>query len=100
MSDGGKLHRPGSTPAPELPAQEQAELPKIFRSVDTSRILGPGRMDSVHEERQEASSQIQRTLKAWRAASGDAGMGTVPKGTGSPLGSGVRSQMERKLGAD
>src|SRR4051812_48159760 len=99
MSDG-KLHRPKVSAAPEPPAQQPTELPKIFRSVDASRVLGPGRMDGVHGERQEASSQIQRTLKAWRAASGDAGMASVPKTTGNPLGSTVKSQMERKLGAD
>jgi hypothetical protein len=57
-------------------------------------------MNPVHEERAAAASQIQRTMKAWRTASGQAGPASVPKsGGGAPLSSSVRARMEPRLGA-
>ncbi len=101
MSDGGKTQRPGApAPVQETPAQQNA-LPTVYRSVDPSRSVGPARFDGIREERQAAGEQIQRSLKAWRAASGAGGAQTgVPKGSGAPLPSTVRSRMEPKLGAD
>src|SRR6185436_11878930 len=58
------------------------------------------RMNPVNEERAAANAQIQRSLKAWRAASGAAGQAAVPNGTGSPLPAGVRAKMEPKLGGN
>src|SRR5262249_48932811 len=62
--------------------------------------VGPGRFDGVNAERQEAAAQIQRSLKAWRAASGAAGKASVPQRVGSPLPSQIRQRMEPELGAD
>src|SRR4051794_26418454 len=96
MSETGRSNRPSSTTATTA---EVAEPTKVFRSLKPGEI-GPARMNPVNEERAAANAQIQRSLKAWRAASGPAGQAGVPKTTGSPLPSSVRSKMEPKLGAN
>jgi hypothetical protein len=97
MSDHARGDRPTSAPV-EVP--EQAEPTKVFRSLKPGEI-GGDRMNPVYEERAAASAQIQRSLKAWRAANGNAaGESGVPQTQGSPLPATIRKQMEPKLGAD
>jgi Domain of unknown function (DUF4157) len=96
MSDIGRPKAP--PPAPSSAPNEAASSQKVFRSLKPGE-LGPDRMNPVREERAAANEQIQRSLKAWRSASGGAGAASIPKGAGSPLSSSVRSRMEPKLGA-
>jgi hypothetical protein len=97
MSDIGRPKAPPSA-ASSAPG-EAASTPKVFRSLKPGE-LGPQRMNPVNEERAAANQQIQRSLKAWRSASGGAGQAEIPKGAGSPLSSSVRARMEPKLGAN
>jgi hypothetical protein len=99
LSEGGKTSKPNAaTQSTEAPAQELV-LPEDFRSKDPSKAIGAARFDGIRAERKAAADQIQRSLKAWRAASGTAGAASVPKGPGTPLPATVRSRMEPKLGA-
>jgi hypothetical protein len=101
VSEGGKSQRPGAPTPSATETPHQTELPEGFRSVDSSKAIGSGRFTAIREERAAAASQIQRTMKAWRAASGAAGKAGVPTGGGgSPLPPSVRSKMEPRLGAD
>jgi hypothetical protein len=87
MSQGGRSSRPGPPPADRAPAATDAR---------------PARFEGVAEERRHAARQIQRSLKAWRAASGApaGGRAAIPAGGGSALPGAVRARMEPKLGAD
>src|SRR5689334_1524139 len=96
MSDIGRPNRP--SPATPQPTEVVAPA-KVYRSLKPGEI-GSDRMNPIREERAAANEQIQRSLKAWRAASGPAGKASVPKTTGSPLPGDVRSKMEPKLGAN
>ncbi len=98
MSDSGRTNRPSSPTSSSGPTA--AEPTKVFRSLKPGEI-GPARMNPVNEERAAAAGQIQRTMKAWRASSGGGagGQAGVPKGSGAPLSSSIRSRMEPKLGA-
>jgi Domain of unknown function (DUF4157) len=97
MSDHARGDRPSPAPV-EVP--EQTTPTKVFRSLNPGEI-GGDRMNPVYEERAAANAQIQRSLKAWRAANGNAaGEAGVPQTQGSPLPASVRKQMEPKLGAD
>ncbi len=102
MSDGGKTQQhPGTSTPIQAELGQQPALPAIHRSVDPSKSIGPARFDGVRAERQAAAAQIDRSMKAWRAASGSAaGQAGAPKGSGAPLPSTVRSRMEPKLGAN
>jgi hypothetical protein len=95
MSDSTHASKPGSA-APT--AHESGGPQKALRSLNPGEV-GPARMNPVREERAAAAAQISRSMKAWRAASGPAGAGSIPKGGGAPLGSDVRGRMEPKLGA-
>src|SRR5579859_6157656 len=96
MSEIGRSNRPSSaTPQPT----ETVEPVKVFRSLKPGEI-GANRMNPVNEERQAANAQIQRSLKAWRSASGAAGKAAIPQTTGAPLPEAVREKMEPKLGAN
>lgn len=100
MSDAGRGHRPG-TPAPARPATEGARPRVVLR-----RAVGYSmreRMAPVHYEREMASKQIARSLKAWRAERARQpahGHVEIPEGGGAPLAGEVRQRMEGQLGAD
>src|SRR5689334_20500921 len=96
MSDIGRGSRPTTAP---VAATEVVAPAKVFRSLKPGEI-GADRMNPVREERAAANEQIQRSMKAWRSASGAAGKAGVPKTTGSPLPAPVREKMEPKFGAD
>src|SRR5262249_14407604 len=98
VNDGQRIGR-GETP-PEQRAETSAEPGIVPRPLTTSQLFGVGRLDPVREQRAAAASQIQRSLKAWRAANGAAGNAAIPKGPGQPLPATVRERMEPKLGAD
>jgi hypothetical protein len=70
------------------------------RSIRADEAIGAARFNGVREEREAAASQMQRSLKAWRAASGPAARAAVPEGGGAPISSDLRARMEPKLGAD
>src|SRR5438067_8854427 len=94
MSDIGRSNRPSTaTPQPT----EVVAPTKVFRSLKPGEI-GSDRMNPVREETAAANAQIQRSLKAWRSASGAAGKAAIPQTSGSPLPESVRSKMEPKLG--
>jgi hypothetical protein len=58
-------------------------------------------MNPVREERAAAARQIERTMKAWRSASGAASVPTrIPQGAGAPLPAETRARMEPKLGVN
>src|SRR5262245_36991267 len=88
MSDGDRT-RKSPTSAPQA-AETADSVPRVFRSLKPGEI-GPARMNPVHEERAQAAAQIQRTMKAWRAASGNAGAASIPKGSGAPLNAETRA---------
>src|SRR5262245_28218734 len=96
MSDFARGPRGPNSPAPSTQADANT---KVFRSLRPGEI-GPARMNPVHEERAAATAQIQRSLTAWRSASGTPGKASIPKGAGAPLPAPVRAKMEPKLGAD
>lgn len=102
MSEGGKTSKPGAdTLSTEAPDQELT-LPEDFRSRDPAKAFGAARFDGIRAERQAATAQIQRSLKAWRASNGGASTvrTKIPSGGGAPLSGSVRARMEPKLNAD
>jgi hypothetical protein len=104
VSEGGRQGRPGHAPeAGELQdAHDEAFVPGEAQK-DRGWALHD-RMRMVRAERQSSSSQIQRSLTAWRKESGGAGgaaaQAKIPKSGGAPLGADVRKSMEGRLGAD
>jgi len=103
MSDGGRQHRPGSTPnlGPEKAPEDPTYLPRGVGDDRSWPLTDP--MRYVRAERQQAAAQIQRSLKAWRQEkekSEGARQAPIPEGGGSPLAGHVRGKMEKQLGAD
>lgn len=81
--DQPKVHRRASGPAKQGPET----VPRTQSSTPSS-------------ERSSAAKQINRSLKAWRDASGGgAATAAIPSGGGNPLAGGLRQSMEKKLGA-
>src|SRR5262245_45881764 len=97
MGEGSR----GSKPPELAPTTKGVSGPSFVpRKLDPSKSVGAARFDGIRDERQSAAAQIDRTLKAWRSASGSAGAARVPKASGTPLPSSVRGPMQAKLGAD
>jgi hypothetical protein len=98
MSESGRQQRPGAA---------AADVPELDH--ETPAILGPRHNDRsqplrdpmafVRYEREQASAQIARSLRAWRKASGSAAPASIPQ-AGSALPKEVRARMEPKLGAN
>jgi hypothetical protein len=96
MSDGGRTTKPPTaTPQPGETTDSPA---KVFRSLKPGEI-GAARMNPINEERAQAAAQIQRTLKAWRTASGKPGTATIPKASGTRLMPKLRQQAAAAGGA-
>jgi hypothetical protein len=90
MSDYSRSGRQSVGKAPGQQSQDPAYLP--------SDKSGYAR---VRAEREEAASQINRTVKAWRKEKGgEAGNVDIPEGGGQPLSPAIRKRMEPKLGTD
>jgi hypothetical protein len=103
--DGGKQRRGGGTAGLADPARETAEDASWVSSQTGDRDRAwplDDPMRQVRAERAQASAQIDRSLKAWRAASGapTGGGAAIPASGGAPLSRDVRARMEPKLGAD
>src|SRR5262245_40865888 len=58
-------------PAPQAEAPDQGEAAFVPDTGSRQRLFGPARFDGVRERRSAAASQIARTLRVWRKASGE-----------------------------
>lgn len=117
MSDGGRVKPPQGQAPPKVEGQEPQEAAGPER---------PRGFDTIHDERTQAIEGVRFRLsggtqgtapaghlaserravigaaaaRIMRKASGPAGGGQVPNGSGSPLPADVKARMEPKLGAD
>jgi Domain of unknown function (DUF4157) len=97
MSDAAFRSRATSPLQGDVPDVAEHYVPK------TSSLFGGDRMEGVNSQREAASSQIQRSLKAWRKAKEDdeTPQSYIPQSSGGkPLPTDVRKRMEPRLGAD
>jgi hypothetical protein len=83
----------GEPPSAEIDDAQPNHVPRA------TGLFGAARFEGMHAEREEAVEQIDRTLKAWRKASGaSTGAAKIPQSGGSALDGGVRQAMEPRLG--
>ena len=96
MSEYERSERPGEQTAADAAEAADPQLAPRSRG-----LFGAARMDAVRAEREAAGASVRGRLAVMRkAGNAKAKPAAIPESGGAPLASGVRAQMEPRLGAD